>query len=130
MKTSHFSSFRSLLLMAAVMLVLDLIAINLLILPLFGQYLGDWLTPSPRLWAVGVFYVLYLAGVSFFAVQPAQNSAQALGRGAFLGLLAYGTYEFTNMATLQRWAVPMLLFDLLWGAALTAVVAWVGHKAR
>ena len=29
--------------------------------------------------------------------------AEALGLGALLGLVAYGTYDFTNLSTLRNW---------------------------
>ena len=121
---------RTFAIMAIVMLILDLLAINFIVMPMFNQYLGDWLTPAPRLWAAGLFYVIYLIGVYILAIQPSATATQALTRGALLGLVAYGTYELTNMATLQRWAMPMLIADLAWGTTLTAIVAWAGHKAR
>ena len=120
---------RTFAIMAIVMLILDLLAINFIVMPMFNQYLGDWLNPAPRLWAAGLFYVIYLIGIYTLTIQPSSSPSQALSRGALLGLVAYGTYELTNMATLQRWAIPMLIADLTWGTTLTAIVAWVGHKA-
>ena len=37
--------------------------------------------------------------------------------------MAYGTYEFTNYATLKDWRPSMVLTDGLWGTLLTAVSA-------
>ena len=51
---------------------------------------------------------------------------QALFAGALLGAMAYGTYEFTNYATLTRWSLQMVAVDVAWGAVLTGVSAWVG----
>jgi uncharacterized membrane protein len=77
--------------------------------------------------AVG-FYILYLFGVVYFATMPALKDGgwrRALLSGALLGLVAYGTYDLTNQATLRHWPALVTL-DLLWGAILTAVSAVAG----
>jgi len=40
--------------------------------------------------------------------------------------LAYGTYEFTNLATLRDWHWQMVAVDVTWGAVLTGVSAFAG----
>jgi uncharacterized membrane protein len=40
-----------------------------------------------------------------------------------LGLVAYGTYDLTNQATLKVWPSAITIADLCWGAVLTAVAA-------
>ena len=60
------------------------------------------------------------------ALGAAPGPAQAALGGAFLGALAYGTYEFTNLATLKGWSWSMLLTDLSWGIFLTGFAAWAG----
>jgi uncharacterized membrane protein len=40
--------------------------------------------------------------------------------------MAYGTYEFTNYATLTRWDPMMVAIDLIWGAVLTGSAAASG----
>ena len=79
-----------------------------------------------------VFYLIYAAGVVFFAVRPAVQSgnwSDALLRGAALGFLAYATYDLTNLATLRNWPVSVTLADLVWGTLLTAVAASAGSAA-
>jgi uncharacterized membrane protein len=46
--------------------------------------------------------------------------------GFVLGLLAFGTYEFTNFATLRGWVIQMVVVDVVWGGVLTGTSAWVG----
>jgi hypothetical protein len=46
--------------------------------------------------------------------------------GALFGLVAYATYDLTNLATLQRWPIGVTLIDLAWGAFLTAATAAAG----
>ena len=76
---------------------------------------------------------------SNFAVMPGLRGGgwtTALAQGALLGLVAYATYDLTNLATLRGWPLPMSVVDIAWGAALTAVVAaascaivgWLGRS--
>ena len=46
-------------------------------------------------------------------------------RGALFGLVAYATYDLTNLATLRGWSLPVTLVDIAWGAAVTALSAAV-----
>lgn len=79
-----------------------------------------------------LFYLVYLVGLAVFAVLPAANAgswAMALGLGALLGLVGYGTYDFTNLSTLRNWPLMVGIVDLLWGTALSAVAATLGYFA-
>jgi uncharacterized membrane protein len=99
---------------------------------LYRQRLGELLAPEFRLAPAIGFYVLYLFGVTWFAIAPAMTDGgwrKATLNGALLGLVAYGTYDLTNQATLRIWPVLVTLLDLLWGAFLTATSAAVGYAA-
>ena len=114
---------------AVVFLGLDALMLTNVIKPLFERHLGEWLYDSPRLGAAGAFYLFYVAGVLFFVSLPALADGgvvRALWTGALLGAVAYGTYEFTNLATLSRWSWEMVAVDWLWGMALTGVSAAAG----
>ena len=114
------------LITAVVFLALDIVMLKRVLYPLFSSNLGDWLLEDPRMGPAAVFYLFYVGGVLFFASWPAFNSGnptQALMAGALLGVLAYGTYEFTNFATLKGWRIRMVAIDLSWGALLTALSA-------
>ncbi|MCB9090955.1 MAG: DUF2177 family protein [Halobacteriovoraceae bacterium] len=43
--------------------------------------------------------------------------------GAFLGLVIYGVYDFTNYALLKNYPVQMLYVDVLWGTFLMCAVS-------
>jgi uncharacterized membrane protein len=73
-----------------------------------------------------VFYLFYVAGLLVLVSWPAFQEGdilRALWQGALVGALAYGTYEFTNYATLADWHPNMVITDWVWGTALTAVSA-------
>ena len=113
-----------------VFLALDFVALTQVIKPHFESKIGDWLLDSPRYGPAAVFYLFYVAGVIYFVVNPALSQDWSWARvfltGAFLGALAYGTYEFTNLATLTRWSWSQVALDFTWGAVLTGVVGSAG----
>ncbi len=111
-------------------LVLDAVWLTRVMKPLFEAHVGDLLRAEPRLGVAAGFYAVYCAGIVYFASWPAQAAGSwwpAARDGAILGLLAYGTYEMTNMATLKGWHWRMVITDIAWGTALTAVSALAGY---
>jgi len=115
---------------AAAMLVLDAIWLSTMVPRLYKPALGDLLADPPNLMIAGVFYLLYVIGIVVFAVLPAldrQSWLLALGAGALLGLVAYGTYDFTNLSTLKGWPLHLSLIDVAWGVVLTATAGVSGY---
>jgi uncharacterized membrane protein len=108
---------------------LDALGLRFLIYPIFERHVGALLADPPRIGAAAVFYMAYVAGVLWFVSLPALrsgNPVEALLGGMILGLLCYGTYEFTNYATLSDWSLQQVVADCLWGGFLTGVSAWAG----
>lgn len=61
-----------------------------------------------------------------FAVLPALATRSwrvAAGKGALLGLVAYGTWDLTNLAVIRDFPALLAFLDLAWGTLLTTVVA-------
>lgn len=113
----------------AVFLAVDSVWIQRVMGPMFRRRVGALMLAKPRLGAAAAFYLLYVAGTIYLAVVPALDSGDlwmATLNGAIIGLLAYGTYEATNLATLKGWDYQMLSIDVAWGAFLTAVTATTG----
>ncbi len=112
----------------AVFLVLDALMLTTVMKPLFDRHIGELMLEDPKFSVAGAFYVVYVGGILWFAGWPALAPdgggwrAAALN-GAILGVLAYGTYEFVNMATLKGWSWQTVAFDTIWGGVLTAVSA-------
>jgi uncharacterized membrane protein len=115
-----------------VLLALDLAFLTMTGDSLYRSRIGEHLLPKPALWAACAFYLIYVAGIVFFAVDPALASGSwtaALMRGAILGFVAYGTYDLTNQALMRGWPLVITVVDMGWGAGLTAVVATAGYLA-
>jgi uncharacterized membrane protein len=108
----------------AVMLVLDVIWLSSMG-AVYRQHLGSMLLDGFRPVPAALFYLMYVAGIVVLAVMPALREGDdwrmAALYGAILGLIAYGTYDLTNYATMKVWSAKITIIDMLWGAALTAL---------
>lgn len=114
---------------ALIFLGLDAIMLKNVMRPVFETRIAHLLLDDLRIGAAAVFYLFYVAGVVWFVSLPALKAGapwQALAGGALLGAMAYGTYEFTNYATLKDWAPKMVAIDLAWGTVLTGTSAMLG----
>lgn len=109
-----------------VFFAIDMVWLGLIAKPFYAKHLGHLMAAKVRWTPALLFYLLYIAGILFFAVLPALDKG-SLGRavlsGALLGLLAYATYDLTNLATLRDWPLLVTIIDLLWGMVLTGGVA-------
>jgi uncharacterized membrane protein len=111
---------------AVVFFGLDFVWLSTIATSFYRTRIGALLLEQPNLGVAGLFYLVYVAGIVHFAVMPAVNGASwatALVNGALLGLVAYGTYDMTNLATLKNWSVSVSIVDMIWGIALTATAA-------
>lgn len=87
---------------------------------------------EPKMGAAAAFYILFLAGLVFFAVSPAlreHNWLAALGLSAFLGLLTYASYDLTNLATLKGWSLTLTLVDISWGVIVSSASGTAAYFA-
>lgn len=110
-------------------LVIDGVWLTFVMKPLFTDMLGDMLRSVINIAPAAVFYLVYVVGILFFAVQPALATGDwksAAFRGFFLGLLAYGTYDATNLATLNNYKASVAAIDTAWGGIVTALTAVIG----
>ncbi|ODA66700.1 hypothetical protein A7A08_02468 [Methyloligella halotolerans] len=95
---------------------------NVFYKPLLGDMLANSVRPVPAL----VFYFLFPVGLTVFAIVPALREfspATALGYGALLGALCYGTYDLTNHAVMREWSVQVTVVDIAYGALASAIAA-------
>jgi uncharacterized membrane protein len=122
---------RTYLVTLGVLLALDLVWLVWVSPPLYRMTIGPLLRERPDLVAAALFYALYAVGVAEFAVRPAAATApwrSVAGRGALLGLFAYGTFDLTAQAVLKGWSPLIVVVDMAWGALLTGAVAAVTHR--
>jgi uncharacterized membrane protein len=90
--------------------------------------MGDLIRKQPNIVAAVVFYLLYAAGLMFFAISPglkAGSIMQSVFLGGALGLVAYGTYDLTNLSVVNGFGVKIALIDLAWGTFLSAITSGI-----
>ena len=75
-----------------------------------------------------LFYFGYPAGLMGLALIPAAETLSgAVLRAGLVGLVAYGTYDLSNMATLKQWNWGLALTDTLWGTVLSAAAGGAAY---
>jgi uncharacterized membrane protein len=113
---------------AVVFLILDAIWLGLISRNLYQREIGELLLPKPNFSAAAVFYVIYIAGLVYFCVVPGvveQSAMRGLLNGAIFGIVAYATYDLTNLATLKGWSTALVFIDIAWGAVASAIASAV-----
>jgi uncharacterized membrane protein len=79
-------------------------------------------------WLAGFFtYVLLAAGIYFYIVHPELEGSNSsyfniLIKSIGLGLVIYGVYNGTNMATINEWGVKEFFVDIIWGSILSGII--------
>ncbi len=113
------------LLTLLIFFLIDMVWLGLVAKGFYRRYLGEMLSPKVNWPAAILFYLLFIAGLLLFVIEPAQGRAlQALWKGAIFGLIAYATYDLTNLATLKNWPLAVTLVDLVWGTVLGGAVSF------
>jgi uncharacterized membrane protein len=88
--------------------------------------IGSLLRDKPNLAVAFIFYAIYALGLYVFVITPqleTQGLSKAFLYGGFFGLVAYATYDFTNLATLKGFTTRIAMIDLAWGTVLSASVS-------
>ena len=91
-------------------------------LSLIARMSGDKLAP---LWGPALFVYVLLAFGIVGLVLPRNYADPSIARGALFGLVVYGVYDLTNLATLRGWPVALTLIDIAWGATASAITTWI-----
>ncbi|KKS31728.1 hypothetical protein A2380_03910 [candidate division WWE3 bacterium RIFOXYB1_FULL_43_24] len=111
-----------------VLLIIDSVWLLFVAPKFYKTHIGFLMTDKPNLVAALIFYLLFIAGLVIFVVQPGLESHSLLNtllKGALFGLVCYATYDLTNQATINNWPTIVTVVDLIWGTLLTASVSGV-----
>ncbi|MDQ3064851.1 MAG: DUF2177 family protein [bacterium] len=130
------TNFISRFLIAGVLMAaIDFVWLGLVANNFYRSQIGNLLLDKPNLPAAVSFYVLYVVGIVLFVINPAiekQSWQHALTYGFLFGLIAYATYDLTNLAVAKGYTTKLAIVDMAWGSFLTALVAvgsyWVVTK--
>lgn len=127
--------FKHYLIALIVFSLIDVVWLVFISRKLYREKIGHLMADKVNVPAAAIFYLLFIAAMVFFVINPAaerQSVLYALGAGAFFGLVTYGTYDLTNLATLRNWPVSMTVIDLIWGSFVTAstcgLTTWISGR--
>jgi len=101
--------------------LVDMIWLGVIAKNLYQKKIGFLLKDNVNWVAAIIFYLLFIGGVVFFVLIPAQNQDSALYAflvGGLFGLITYATYDLTNLATVKNWPLSLTFIDLAWGSFL------------
>lgn len=111
---------------AVLFLAIDMVWLLWLGRSIYVTEIGEILRQPPNMAAAGAFYALYITGLMIMVIWPAvqaQSVVHGMLYGVLLGLVAYGTYDLTNLAVMKGFTTKIAIIDMLWGAFLTGVVS-------
>lgn len=121
--------------LAALLVVglLDALWLGWLARDFYREAIGAQMAEQVRWVPALLFYVGFPAALVALAVYPAgQPLAMQVARAALVGLVAYGVYDLTNLATLRHWPLRLALADTAWGTLVStaagAAAAWVARR--
>jgi uncharacterized membrane protein len=116
----------------AAFLAVDMVWLVFVARKFYVKQIGFLMREPVNFVAAFVFYIIFVAGILFFVLQPAlekDSLAQAALAGAFFGLVTYATYDLTNLSTVKDWPLLVTVVDLAWGTTLSLLVSVIGFLA-
>ena len=119
----------STLITALIFLIIDVIWLSFAVKSFYRPNIGHLLLDKPVMWAAALFYLVYVFGLGVVIIEPSINfddTFKFLFKAFMFGLVAYGTYNLTNMATVKGWSPFVVCIDMLWGGSLTAFSSYYG----
>ena len=114
---------------SVIFLIIDVIWLSFATKSFYRPLIGNLLAEKPVMWAAALFYLIYVLGMAIVVIQPCIDSGsvfKTIYTGFIFGLVAYGTYNLTNMAVMKGWSPTVTFVDMFWGGSLTAVSASTG----
>jgi uncharacterized membrane protein len=113
-----------------ILLALDFLWLGVLSRNFYKANIGHLMSENIKILPVIFFYTIYPIAIMVFSLVPGlkdENIARTLILAAFLGFISYGTYNFTNLATLKDWPFKVLLVDITWGTFVTTFTTLISY---
>lgn len=111
---------------AVAFLALDAVWLRWASVNLYKPVIGEIMAKDFNVRAAIAFYLIYIAGMCWFAIKPGLEGGgvqAAMLNGILLGALCYATFDLTSQAVMKVWATQISVLDILWGAFVTGVAA-------
>jgi len=113
-----------------VFFVIDLIWLRLMNSRFYKPQLAELMSDKVNWLPAVLFYLLFIVSVLLLVVLPAvdhESWIRAMLLGGLLGMVAYATYDLSNLATIKNWPFVVTIVDILWGTILSAIVAMTSY---
>lgn len=118
-------------LMLLVFLIIDFVWLGIIAKGFYSRHLGHLMKDSVNWTAAILFYLVFIAGMLVFVIQPAaaaQSAMRGLWLGMFYGLVTYATFDLTSLALLKGWSTTIVVVDIIWGIVLSGAVSSAGYQ--
>jgi len=82
-------------------------------------------TSTTRLYTAGIIvYLLMAIGLYVFVISASTDMSfmYTILKGALLGVILFGVYDITNVATIPAFGIKEAAIDTIWGGTLFAIV--------
>ena len=112
-----------------IFLFIDIIWLSQSFSYIYQPNIGELLRENIIIFPAILFYIIYPLGATILVALPSLEKVllkTIFINGFVLGVIAYGTYNLTNMATLEGWSAKVVIIDMIWGGFLTAVSVLLG----
>ena len=112
-----------------IFLLIDIIWLSQSFSYIYQPNIGELLRENIIIFPAILFYIIYPLGATILVALPSLEkvlSKTIFINGFVLGVIAYGTYNLTNMATLEGWSAKVVIIDMIWGGFLTGVSVLLG----
>jgi len=113
-----------------VFFAIDMVWLGVVAKEFYREQIGALLKPDVNWTAAISFYLIFIAGLVVFVIEPAVEKGSwthGLLFGALFGFVCYATYDLTNLAVARDWPLLVTMVDLAWGAVLAASVSIVTY---
>lgn len=110
-----------------VFLLIDSIWLGFVARDLYRSQIGFILKDKFNLIAGLIFYLIFIVGLVFFVINPAESWEYALFAGMFFGFISYATYDMTNLATIKNWPLLLTIIDIIWGSLLCGMTSLISY---
>jgi len=109
----------------AVFLTLDLPMITLINKKMYQDQLNlingsNTVNTSRVIISAAITYLLLALGIYYFGVKQ-----KSFYNAAIFGVIVYGVYNFTNLATISKYGVKESMIDTAWGTILCVLVTFI-----
>lgn len=117
--------YKDLVIISVIMLILDsfyLKAISPLFNEMFIEIQGEPIKINYL--SAALCYCLLVFGLYYFIVKDDKSLLDAF----LLGIVIYGIYDTTNMATISKWKWKAVFVDTIWGGVLMTITYYLTKK--